>query len=117
MGAGPFLPSQYDHTFFPDREQWAATLNRSPVRVQWEQERSLELKALPHRALQVGLGVDVIDRYVQDWTVDITDITHQARRMGELVRRGDAFRAEQMLPDERPYPLPAPIAAALHISI
>ena len=39
--------AQYDHTFFPDREQWAATLSGSPVRVQWEHERSLELKALP----------------------------------------------------------------------
>jgi len=108
--------AQYDHTFFPDREQWAATLSSSPVRVQWEHERSLELKSLPHRALQVGLGVEALDKYVQDWTVDITDVTHQARRMGELVRRGDEVRAEQMLPDERPYPLPAPIAAALHIS-
>jgi hypothetical protein len=108
--------AQYDHTFFPDREQWAATLSRSPVRVQWEHERSIELKPLPHRALRVGLGVETIDRYVQDWTVGITDVTHQARRMGELVRKGDFFRAERMLPDERPYPLPAPIAAALHIS-
>jgi hypothetical protein len=109
--------AQYDHAFFPDRERWAATLNDSPVRVQWEQERSLQLKPLPHRTLRVGLGVEVIDRYVQDWTVDITDVTHQARRIGDLVRRGDESRADQMLPQERPYPLPAPIAAALHISI
>jgi len=108
--------AQYDHKFFPDREQWTAMLSSSPVRVQWEQERSLELKPLPHRALQVGLGVDAIDKYVQEWTVGITDITHEARRIGETVRRGDQFRAEQMLPDERPYPLPAAIAAALHVS-
>lgn len=108
--------AQYDHTFFPDREQWAALLGGCPVRVQWEHERSLEGKPLPHRSLQVGLGVEVIDRYVQDWTVGITDITHQARRTGDLIRRGDLLGAERMLPDERPYPLPAPIAAALHIS-
>jgi len=60
--------------------------------------------------------VAAIDKYVQEWTVGITDITHEARRIGETVRRGDQFRAEQMLPDERPYPLPAAIAAALHVS-
>jgi uncharacterized protein DUF4291 len=109
-------PAQYDHTFFPEREQWAAAVSHSPARFQWEHERGIDLKALPHRSLQVGLGVEIIDRYVQEWTVDITDLTHQARRMGDLVRRGDLFRAEQLLPDERPYPLPAPIAAALHIS-
>ncbi|MFI5932494.1 DUF4291 domain-containing protein [Actinoplanes sp. NPDC051494] len=108
--------AQYDQKFFPDREHWTAMLSQSPVRVQWEPERSIELKPLPYRALQVGLGLDAIDRYVQEWTVGITDITHEARRIGDMVRRGDQFRAEQMLPDERPYPLPAAIAAALHVS-
>jgi hypothetical protein len=104
------------------RSQWAAPETEERVLAvemtrEGEQERSLELKPLPHRTLRVGLGVEVIDRYVQDWTVDITDVTHQARRIGDLVRRGDESRADQMLPQERPYPLPAPIAAALHISI
>ncbi|GAA2530130.1 DUF4291 domain-containing protein [Winogradskya humida] len=108
--------AQYDHNFHAEREAWTHALKESPVRVQWEPERSLELKQLPYRTLQVGLGVDVIDKYVQEWTVGITDVTHKARQIGALVRKGDEYRAEAMLPDERPYPLPAALAAALHIS-
>ncbi len=108
--------AQYDHTFHTDREHWTNALKDSPVRIQWEPERSLALTPLPYRALQVGLGVDVIDKFVQEWTVGITDVTHLARRIGEQVRRGDEHRAQAMLPDEMPYPLPAPIAAALRVS-
>jgi hypothetical protein len=107
---------QYDHTFHPDREQWTQALKESPVRIQWEPERSLALTPLPYRSLQVGLGVDVIDKFVQEWTVGITDVTHLARRIGEQVRRGDEHRARSMLPNEMPYPLPASIAAALRVS-
>ncbi len=109
--------AQYDHTFHADREQWTNALKESPVRIQWEPERSLALTPLPYRALQVGLGVDVIDRYVQEWTVGITDVTHLARRIGEQVRRGDEHRAQAMLPDEMPYPLPPALAKSLHVTV
>ncbi len=109
--------AQYDHAFHPDREQWTAALKESPVRVQWEPERSLALTPLPHRSLQVGLGESVLDRYVEEWTVGVTDITHVVRRIRELVRRGDEQRALQMVPDERPYPLPPALASALHVTI
>ncbi|AGL21360.1 DUF4291 domain-containing protein [Actinoplanes sp. N902-109] len=109
--------AQYDHNFYPDRDDWCAKLKSSPVRFQWEPERSLRMAPLPYRALQVGLGVEVIDKFVGEWTVGIEDITHAARRIGDLVRRGDEHRAGMMLPDERPYPLPGSLAAALHISI
>lgn len=109
--------AQYDHAYYGDRETWAAALRSSQVRVQWEPERSLQLTPLPQRSLQVGIGVEVIDRYVNEWTVDVNDITHQVRRIAEHVRRGDDHRAGSMLPDERPYPLPRALAKSLHISI
>jgi hypothetical protein len=109
-------PNQYDRDFCPDRDDWAKALQESPVRFQWDPERSLQTVALPYRALQVGLTAQVMDRLVEEWTVDINDVTHIARNIGERVRAGKDPIAENMLPGERPYPLPEPIAARLHIS-
>jgi hypothetical protein len=109
--------AQYDHAFHADRETWSAALRSSPVRVQWEPERSLNLTPLPYRSLQVGLDADTTKKYAEDWTVDIKDVTHLARRAGEHVRRGEEHRAGTLLPDERPYPLPAATARALHITV
>lgn len=109
-------PNQYDRDFYPDRDDWAKALHESPVRFQWDPERSVQTLALPYRALQVGLNAPVMDRYVEEWTVDITDVTHVARNIAERVRAGKDAIAENLLPAEQPYPLPEPIAARLHIS-
>ncbi len=81
--------------------------------MQWDPERSLRLKALPYRSLQVGLSGDAVDRYVDDWTVAITDITATVQRMRDLLRGGDEQAAAAYLPVEDAYPLPAQIAASL----
>lgn len=65
------------------------------VRIQWDPERDLHLQPLAHRAIQIGLGGVAVDRYVDDWTVAITDTTElmsagpptrPARRVGEGLR-------------------------------
>jgi hypothetical protein len=48
--------SHFDHTRYPDRPTWAKLIKTSPVRVQWDPERSLHLAALPYRSLQIGLS-------------------------------------------------------------
>ncbi|WP_067509124.1 DUF4291 domain-containing protein [Actinoplanes sp. TFC3] len=101
-------PSSHEASSGESREEWALRLKRSSVRVQWDPERSLNLGALPYRSLQLGLSGEVSRRYVEDWTVAITDVT-------SLVREVAATRDAGQLPDERPYPLPASLAAALHI--
>lgn len=108
--------SRYDRDLHRDKATWSRQLKTSPVRVQWDPERSLQLKALPYRSLQVGLSGDAVDRYVDDWTVAITDITTTVQRMRELLRRGDESAAAAHLPVERAYPLPAQIATGLDAS-
>jgi hypothetical protein len=108
--------SQYDRDFFESREEWSHALAASSVRVQWDPERSVELNPLPYRSLQVGLSPEVVERYIGEWTVDITDVTHVARNIGERVRAGKLDAAALLLPAERPYPLPEPIAVSLRIS-
>ncbi len=103
--------SHYDRERHADRAAWARQLKVSPVRVQWDPERSLHLKPLPYRSLQVGLSRDAVDRYVDEWTTAVTDITETVHRIHGLLRAGDDRAAEAQLPVETPYPLPAEIAA------
>jgi Domain of unknown function (DUF4291) len=108
--------SHFDRTRDANRQAWSRRLKVSPVRVQWDPERSLRLGALPHRSLQVGLSGEAIDRYITDWTVALTDVTPSVRAIHDLVRAGDEQAAAALLPTERPYPLPAQIATIIAAS-
>src|SRR6185436_8806180 len=69
-----FYPGHY-----PDHAAWASRLRESPARVQWDPERSVQLGPLPYRSLQLGLSGEAVGRYVDEWTVAITDITPTCR--------------------------------------
>ena len=86
----------------PD-EQWAALKARSPVRVQWDPERDLWHNPMPHRAIQIGLSADAVRRYVQEWTVRITDVTDLAHEIHDLVAARRVDEALAALPAELPY--------------
>jgi hypothetical protein len=105
--------SHYERGHHGDRAQWAAQVRERPVRVQWDPERSLGLGPLPYRSLQVGLSGGAVDRYVEEWTVGITDVTGTAYAIRDRLRAGDRTGAEALLPQESPYPLPEPIAATV----
>src|SRR3954454_21852861 len=45
--------SHFDPDLHSDRRAWSQQVKTSPVRVQWDPERSLRLGALPYRSLQV----------------------------------------------------------------
>ncbi len=84
-----------------------------PVRIQWDPERSLLLKPLGHRAIQIGLTGHVARHYVNEWTVGITDITALAHEIHNLVAAGDVTAASEKLPAERPYPLPGSLKTVI----
>ncbi|MEO3870141.1 DUF4291 domain-containing protein [Nonomuraea sp. B12E4] len=85
------------------RPGWAERLHRSPVRIQWDPERGVRHEALPHRSIQIGLSGEAVPRYVEDWTLGITDVTDRVRELHTAVRRQADVSA--LLPAERPYPL------------
>ena len=98
--------SHYDRDLYEDEAAWSRRLKTSPVRVQWDPERSLQMQALPHRSLQLGLAGEPVDRYVDEWTVTIVDITSTVRRIRGLLAAGDHLAAAAQLPAEHAYPLP-----------
>jgi hypothetical protein len=103
--------SSFDRDHHADRETWSRQLRASPVRVQWDPERSLRLAPLPHRSLQVGLSGEAVRRYVDEWLVTLTDVTPTAHAVRAALDAGDDQAAEALLPSERPYPLPPDVAA------
>ncbi|MGK4580349.1 DUF4291 domain-containing protein [Kitasatospora sp. HPMI-4] len=105
--------SHHDRDLHTSAEAWKAELAASPVRIQWDPERSTELAALPHRAIQIGLSGEAVDRYVDDWILGITDVTALAHEAHALVRAGHPAAADAKIPTETPYPLPAHLAARI----
>ncbi|MFE7317432.1 DUF4291 domain-containing protein [Streptomyces sp. NPDC057555] len=105
--------SHYAPGLHPDRAAWQRALRGAPARVQWDPERDLHLKPLPHRSLQLGLSGALVRAYADEWTVAIRDVTPLARKIHALVRAGESRAARALLPDERPYP--APEAALAHL--
>jgi hypothetical protein len=105
--------SHYQPDLYPDRAAWARRVKTSPVRVQWDPERSLRLGPLPYRSLQIGLSGEAVDRYVDDWIVGITDVSSLAHAVRGRLAAGDEAGAADLLPVEQPYPLPATIGTVI----
>lgn len=103
--------STYEADICGSHDEWLAAKRSRSVRVQWDPERSLHLTPLPHRAIQVGIGGEMVRRYLTSWIVDITDVTAPAHRICSLVETGRTGDARPHLPLERPYPLEPGIAS------
>lgn len=105
--------STFEPRVYQDYDDWRRQLDGSTVRVQWDPERTLRGATLPYRSIQVGLSRHIIQRYVEEWTVEIRDITPLVRKLSTLIQSGNASDAQGLLPKERVYPLPDPIAHRL----
>jgi hypothetical protein len=85
-------------------QEWNRMKNASPVRVQWDPERDLQLRALPYCAIQIGIGPEAVPLYLNQWIRKITDVTNAAHAMHDLVKHGQLDQAQARLPVEQPYP-------------
>ncbi|WP_433827565.1 DUF4291 domain-containing protein [Actinoplanes sp. CA-015351] len=98
--------SSYERNTYPSRADWQHQLKAAPTRVQWDPERDLHLRPLPHRSRQLGLSGAAINSYADEWTIAITDITDLARKIHSHLTQNNEPAARALLPPERPYPLP-----------
>ncbi|MFI6522099.1 DUF4291 domain-containing protein [Spirillospora sp. NPDC050679] len=99
-----------DKRVFRDAEEWRERFAESPVRIQWDPERTIRGGKLEERSVQVGLGSRIVGRYVDEWTLSIEDRTPLAHKIRRLVKDGRTAQAKELLPKERPYPLPPELA-------
>ena len=90
------------------KADWDQMKSATPVRSQWDPERDLQHTALDHRSIQIGLSGDAVSRYVNEWTVQIEDITQTAHDIYHLLQQKTdtaTAHAKSLCPLERPYDL------------
>src|SRR5690349_4107499 len=67
--------SHYEPGTYTSKQQWAERKLTSPVRVQWDPDRSVTLDPLSRRAIQIGLSGEAVQLYLDQWITTITDVT------------------------------------------
>lgn len=97
--------SHYEAETYRDQAEWSERKRISPVRVQWDPERDLHHRPLDYRSIQIGLGGESVDHYVDDWILALSDVTPTMHDIAELVASGDLDNARALLPSEVSYPL------------
>ena len=105
--------TSYEKSVHRNPQTWRADFDQAPVHVQWDPERSIRGADLGANSIQVGLGRSVIERYVNDWIVEIRDFTPLVRKIHGLVKDGNVANAKKLLPPERVYPVEPQIAKRL----
>ncbi|KAB8141948.1 DUF4291 domain-containing protein [Chloroflexia bacterium SDU3-3] len=96
-------------------QRWQQQFAQAAVHIQWDPERSLRGADMGCGSIQVGLSRHVIQRYVEEWVLEIRDLTPQVRKIHALLRAGQAEKARRLLPPERTYPVAPKIASWLLI--
>ncbi|MBL1078054.1 DUF4291 domain-containing protein [Nocardia sp. 2] len=95
---------------YADAADWRAQHPHAAVRVQWDPEYSIRNVKLDHRSIQVGLSRSMVQRYVDDWTTEIRDLTPLTHKISAHLREGRVDRAKDLLPPEKRYPIPENLA-------
>jgi hypothetical protein len=101
------VASTFGASGYATEPEWQQALQRSSVRLQWDPDHGPGGDPLARRAIQLGLRGESLRRFVDEWTVDIEDISALVTEQREL--RGE--RARLMTPRETVYS-PAPAVAA-----
>jgi predicted deacetylase len=92
-------------------------LQESPIRIQWDPERTLLLESLPWRTIQIGVGAEAVNRYVDAWVLAIEDVTETVRIVRAAVEVQDSKTVDALLPAETPYPLLDSIAKQIDAEV
>jgi hypothetical protein len=107
----------YDPRVYRDYDEWNAQFEKAMVHVQWDPERTIRGKSLSEKSIQVGLSRHVIEKYVNDWTVEIRDMTPLVRKMYGMLQSGQEGKARGLLPRERVYPVGEEIARRIGMKV
>ena len=82
-------------------EEWKRLIHSSDIRLQWDPERDIHGNPLNYRSLQLGLRGEAVRKYVNEWIVDITDITSYVNELKCLISQKKDV--SMLLPKEMVY--------------
>ena len=83
------------------KEEWKEKLENSEVRCQWDPDRDSYGNPIGRRAIQLGIKGETVKKYVNEWIVNITDITDKVIEMREKIENGSFL--DNLLPNEKKY--------------
>lgn len=88
------------------------------VNVQWDPERTPKLGRLPYRSIQIGIPGLMVQQWVEEWIVEIKDITAEARQLKAVLDSDPGITKEKLIssglvPVEREFEVPEDIQRIL----
>jgi len=104
--------TSYDRARFATENDWQVALKHSTVRVQWDPDRTLRLHKLERRAIQVGIRGEMVHRYINEWIIDLEEVTALALDCGVAAKNRTEPPA---VPEERMYPVSDAIRSRLQM--
>lgn len=108
--------SHYVANVHASHEEWKDTLQKAPVRVQWDPEKDIYLNNLNYRSIQVGLSGVAVEKYVNEWIESIEDISENCRHIHSLVLDRKMEEAALLLPQENIFPISDDIKEGIQAS-
>ena len=93
--------STYQEEMYRSREEWKRLIHSSDIRLQRDPERDIHGNPLNYRSLQLGLRGEAVRKYVNEWIVDITDITSYVNELKCLISQKKDV--SMLLPKEMVY--------------
>ena len=103
-------------SIYADAKEWDDRFEKAHVHIQWDTERSLRGAALNYYSIQVGITRHLIQEYVDDWVLEIEDISALVQKIRTLLKSGKQKNIKQLLPRERVYPVDMQIGKHIMIS-
>ena len=70
-------------------------------RCQWDPDRDIYGNPIGRRAIQLGIKGETVKKYVNEWIVNITDVTDKVIEIRNSIQNGTF--SEVMLPEEKKY--------------
>lgn len=82
------VPSSFNESRYNSREEWQASIQQSDVRLQWDPDHDPFGEKVARRAIQLGLKGHIVQRYSNDWILDISDISAFVSEQWQNLREG-----------------------------
>ena len=93
--------TSFEKDIYGTCENWKACLEKSSVRCQWDPDRDIYGNPSERRTIQLGIKGDMVEQYVSEWIVKISDVTQNVVFMRTAIET-NTFDGS-MLPVEREY--------------
>jgi hypothetical protein len=80
------VETSFNPSIYESEPVWTAALAKSDVRHQWDPERAVNGAKLERRAIQIGIRGETVARYVNEWILQLEEVTSLAREIGQAVK-------------------------------